>query len=108
MANSNTVIIGILGTVVALDVATGSEIWRTELTGGAFVNVTLLDGNVYAATRGELFALDSATGQQLWHNKLKGLGTGLMTVAGAAQVPVSAARRLQQQGDATAAVIASS
>jgi outer membrane protein assembly factor BamB len=109
MAESHAVIVGLRGTVVALDVATGAELWRTALKGSDFVNVTLLNGIAYAATKGELFALDSATGTRLWHNTLKGLGLGLMTIAGAAQVPSSVAlRRKQQEAAAAAAIVASS
>jgi hypothetical protein len=106
MASQSAVFIGIKGTVLALDSATGVELWRTELKGMDFVNVAVLDGTVYAATKGELFALDPATGTKLWRNKLKGLGLGFVTIAGAGQVPAAASRQRRQQGAAAAATAA--
>jgi hypothetical protein len=76
-------IIGIAGTVVALDRATGKEAWRTKLKGYDFVNVSLQAGDVYATAMGEIYCLDSATGQVRWTNELKGLGHGLIAIAGA-------------------------
>ncbi|HYW42100.1 MAG TPA: PQQ-binding-like beta-propeller repeat protein [Bryobacteraceae bacterium] len=80
MAQTNLFFIGIAGTVVALDRSTGSELWRSKL-GGDFVNVTLQDGDLYAAAKGELFCLDPATGNVRWQNPLKGLGRSLITIA---------------------------
>jgi len=80
MAGQGAVYIGIRGDVLALDPATGTEIWRTSVKGASFVNVALVDDKLYAATGGEMFALDTATGQILWNNKLKGLGMGLVGV----------------------------
>jgi outer membrane protein assembly factor BamB len=99
--------VGIKGTVLALDRATGAEIWRTHLKGSEFVNVVLSDGDLLAATGGELFLIDIATGQIRWHNRLKGLGFGLVTVAPAcsAQQPASAAKRRKDQAAASAAAI---
>ena len=73
-------IIGIKGTVLALDQTKGEEIWRTPLKGGDFVNLTVVGEQVLATTRGEIFCLDK-NGAILWHNPLKGLGHGLVTVA---------------------------
>jgi outer membrane protein assembly factor BamB len=75
--------IGVNGTVLAIDRATGQEVWRTKLKGGDFVNVVLDEGELYATTKGELFSLDPATGTIRWQNELKGLGLGIIT-AGAA------------------------
>jgi outer membrane protein assembly factor BamB len=58
MVPNNLIFIGIKGTVVALDRATGSEVWRSELKGKDFVNVVLQDGDLYATTKGEVFCLD--------------------------------------------------
>jgi outer membrane protein assembly factor BamB len=102
MAGRDAILIGIRGTVLALDPASGDELWRITLKGADFVNVTLLDGRILAATKGELFALDPATGQILWQNKLQGLGLGFVTIAGAAQVP-AIARRKKQDADAAGA-----
>lgn len=81
MASSNLVFIGIKGSVVALDRATGTQVWATSLKGHEFVNVAFFDDELYAAAKGELYCLDSATGQVRWHNLLKGYGWGLMTIA---------------------------
>ena len=80
---SGNVYVGIKGHVVALDRATGSELWRTRIKGGDFVNVAFLDGQLFATTRGEAFRLDETTGAVLWNNKLEGLGLGLVSIASA-------------------------
>jgi len=77
----NSLLIGIQGTVLALDRESGAEIWRTKLKGIGFVNVVLFGGQVLATTSGEIFCLDHGKGEILWHNPLKGLGRGLVTVA---------------------------
>jgi outer membrane protein assembly factor BamB len=81
MGISNTVFVGIHGSVVALDKSTGTELWRTNLKGSDFVNVAVADDNIFATTKGALFCLDQATGQIRWQNPLKGLGFGLSTIA---------------------------
>ena len=50
----DVIFVGIKGTVLALDRATGTIQWRTELQGSDFVNVIQQDGDLYAATRGRL------------------------------------------------------
>ncbi len=106
MSQTNLIFIGIKGTVVALDRATGSEVWRSELKGKDFVNVVLQDGDLYATTKGELFRLDPATGKIRWQNPLKGLGWGLITIAASgSQQPV--VMREKGQRDETAAAAAS-
>jgi outer membrane protein assembly factor BamB len=104
MARS-TLFIGIKGTVVALDRATGAEVWRSEL-GGDFVNVALQDGDLYAATKGELFCLDPATGAIRWQNQLKGLGRGLITIAGSGGQQTMVMREKQQRDEAAAGTAA--
>lgn len=102
---SNLIYLGIKGTVIALNRATGEELWRTTLKGGDFVNV-VLDGNqLYATTKGEIFCLDTKTGEPLWHNKLSGLGLGLITIAGttASQVVPAQEKRMRDAAAATAA-----
>lgn len=69
--------------MVALDRATGAELWRTKLKGADFVNVSFLDGQLYATTRGEAYCLDETTGHVRWNNRLRGLGWGLVTIASA-------------------------
>ena len=81
MAVSELLFVGIKGSVVALDRATGTQVWATRLKGTDFVNVVLSGGELYAASRGELFCLDQSTGCIRWRNPLKGLGYGLATIA---------------------------
>jgi outer membrane protein assembly factor BamB len=108
MASSSHVYIGIQGQVLALDRATGEEVWRTELKGSNFVNVVLLDRELLASTRGELFALDPATGEIRWRNKLKGLGTGILTIAvpGGGQAVLGEQRRREDAAAAAASASA--
>jgi outer membrane protein assembly factor BamB len=89
--------IGVKGTVIALDRATGQELWRSDLKGSDFVNVAIEDGDIYATTKGELFCLDPASGHVRWHNELKGMGRGLITIASAASQQAVLMRRKQLQ-----------
>lgn len=74
--------IGIYGTVLALDPSTGEELWRAPLKKGHFISVVLVDDLLLASAGGEIFSLSKKDGSIVWHNKLKGLGHGLVTVAG--------------------------
>lgn len=109
MAISHVVYVGIKGSVVALDRATGTIVWQTGLTGSDFVNVAVGGEEVFASTKGELFCLDAATGQTRWRNRLKGMGMGLVTIAvpGGTSDQVSASRRRREQEQAAAAAAAS-
>ena len=104
MAVSDIVFLGIKGSVVALDRATGTQVWATHLKGRDFVNVVLDEGEIYAAASGELFCLDQSTGQVRWHNPLKGFGWGLMTIAtrGSSQIPVVTKRKRDMEAAAAA------
>jgi outer membrane protein assembly factor BamB len=106
MSQTNLVFIGIAGTVVALDRATGSEVWRSKL-GGDFVNMFLQDGDLYAATKGEFFCLDPATGTIRWQNPLKGLGRGLITIAASGSQQAVIMREKGQRDEAAAAAASS-
>jgi outer membrane protein assembly factor BamB len=81
MAEANLVYVGIKGTAVALDGATGGIVWQTRLKGGDFVHLVLARGNLLATTYGEIFCLDPATGEVRWKNPLKGFGLGLASIA---------------------------
>ena len=81
MKTAQLVFIGIKGSIVALNRATGEQVWATRLKGSDFVNVVLQDGAVLATTSGEVFCLHPLTGILMWHNPLKGFGTGLATIA---------------------------
>jgi outer membrane protein assembly factor BamB len=106
------VIIGIKGTVVALDRSSGAEVWRNSLKGGSqFVNVSIDRDQIFATTSGELFCLDKTSGQTLWHNRLRGLGQGLVTVAtegASSQVAVLAEKLFQDQQQAAAVAASTS
>ncbi len=102
---ANIIYLGIKGSVVALNRATGEEIWREELKGSDFVNV-VLDGNqLYATTQGEIFCLDISTGELLWQNNLPGMGWGLISIAtpGGSQVLSAQEKRMRDAAAATAA-----
>ncbi len=82
MSTSDLLFIGIKGSVIALDRATGAQIWTTHLKSSDFVNVVFDAGRIYATTSGEVFCLEPLTGNAVWHNPLKGFGWGLATIAG--------------------------
>jgi outer membrane protein assembly factor BamB len=110
MKTSDLVFIGIKGSVVALNRATGEQVWATHLKGSDFVNVVLQNEAVLASCYGEIFCLDPLTGNASWHNPLKGFGRGLATMAlegspgsGAALV-LAEKRRRDEQAAASAAV----
>jgi outer membrane protein assembly factor BamB len=96
---------------MALDSATGQQLWVAGLKGAEFVNVVLDAGNLYATARGEIFCLDPQSGGIRWHNPLKGYGLGLITIAGEG-IPQNAAalmaerRRRDEQQSAEAATAA--
>jgi len=111
MKTAQLVFIGIKGSVIALNRATGQQVWATHLKGGDFVNVVLQDGEVLASCHGEIFSLDPLTGIGMWHNPLKGFGTGLATIAaepgfGAANASALAEKRRRDEEAAAAAAVA--
>jgi outer membrane protein assembly factor BamB len=81
MKISDLIFIGIKGSVVALNRATGEQVWATHVKGSNFVNVVLQNDAVLASCDGEIFCLDPLTGNACWHNPLKGFGIGLATIA---------------------------
>ncbi|HRT55309.1 MAG TPA: PQQ-binding-like beta-propeller repeat protein [Candidatus Paceibacterota bacterium] len=97
MQTSDLLFIGIKGSVIALDRATGRQVWATHLKGWGFVNLLVHDDTVYALCNGEIFCLDPLTGNGLWHNPLRGFGTGLATMALAGAVPGSSAPAVAEQ-----------
>jgi outer membrane protein assembly factor BamB len=101
--------VGIKNCVVALDAATGAELWRVKLKGQDFVTV-LFDGqSLIAANAGEVFGLDPQDGGMLWHNNMKGLGLGLVSLASSriasdgTGTSTDAAQRRRQQAAAIGA-----
>jgi len=110
MASTGLIYVGIRGYVLALDRATGTEVWRTTLKGQDFINLALTDGELLATARGELYCLDPATGMIRWHNPLKGLGWGLVSIAtgeGRSAQTLSAEKVRQQKAAAAAAASSS-
>jgi outer membrane protein assembly factor BamB len=111
MKTSDLVFIGIKGSVVALDRATGQQVWATHLKGSDFVNVLLEDGAILASCYGEIFCLDPLKGDALWHNPLKGFGTGLATIAtehnpGTGNAPVLAEKHRRDEAAAASSAVA--
>jgi len=103
------VFLGVHGEVVALDRATGQEIWRTSLGGSDFVNLLLDQDRIIATTKGEAYCIDPATGQLLWHNNLPGMGWGLVSIAtssGATPFGPSSQKKRQDDQASTSTVIA--
>lgn len=100
--------LGVKGSVIAVDSATGQLVWETDLKGVDFVNVIIDDNNLFATTRGEIYCLDPQGGGIRWHNPLKGYGLGLVTIAADGVAPNTAViaaekrRRDQQQASAAA------
>jgi outer membrane protein assembly factor BamB len=113
-ALENVVFLGVHGAVLALDRATGEELWRVTLKGGDFVNMTLDRDQLFASTKGEVFCLDAMTGQTRWHSKLPGMGLGLISIVTAASPatnigPAAETRKRDEQSSAavTASIVAS-
>jgi len=110
MKTTELMYVGIKGSVVALNRATGEQVWATHLRGGDFVNVVLEGGKVFATTHGEVYCLDPATGNGLWHNPLKGFGIGLATIAAGDATghgtTLAMAQKRKQQEEAAAATAA--
>jgi len=107
MKTTDLIFIGIKGSVVALNRATGEQIWATHLKGAEFVNVVLQGEAVIASCSGEIFCLDSLTGNARWHNPLKGFGMGLATLAtgahaASANAPLQAEKQRRDQAAAAA------
>ncbi len=111
MKTADLIFIGIKGSIVALNRATGEQVWSTHQKGSDFVNVVLEKEVVLASCYGEIFCLDPLTGNGVWHNRLKGFGTGLATIAtqntlGSSTAAVLAEkRRRDEEAAASAAVV---
>jgi len=94
--------------VVALRPSDGAEIWRQRLKSASFVTVLAAGGTVFAGAGGELFCLEGSTGRIVWRNRLKGLGSGLVSFAGASTVEVAAAMAAAQAAAVAATAAAAS
>jgi outer membrane protein assembly factor BamB len=104
MAQRSLLFIGVGGAALALDRATGEEVWRTELKGSDFVSVVQSEKDLLATAKGELFCLDAATGKIRWKNQLKGMGRGLISIATSdGQQPVLAQEQRRRDQEAASA-----
>lgn len=88
--NASLIYVGIKGHVLAFDRKSGAEAWRTSLPARhkssiSIVNVFSDAEGVFASCAGEIFSLDPRSGAILWHDRLKGLGTGVVIFASAAE-----------------------
>lgn len=105
-SGSNMVVVGIKGTVLAIDRDTGETLWRTDLKGSDFVNVSVEGTDVFAASKGRLYRLDPASGEIRWCNELPGLGWGIVSIAGASQAGAIEETRRRAAAAAAAATSA--
>ena len=94
--NAVALIIGIKGTVLAIDRSTGEILWKTKLNGAQFVTVALEDGAIFAGTSGRLYRLDPTTGDVRWSNELSGMGYGLVCIAGASSAALFGENKRRQ------------
>lgn len=112
MKISDLIFIGIKGSVLALNRATGDRLWSTHLKGSDFVNVVVQEHTLLASCQGEIFCLDALTGEGRWHNPLKGFGTGLATIAAqdiqTDSAPLLAAKRRNDESAAAASAVVAS
>src|SRR5690606_27850635 len=88
------VYVAVKHTVLAIDRATGAEVWRTKLPKvrlrmNDFVGLALDGDALFASSSGEVFCLDAANGTVRWHNELDKLGVGVVSLLPA---PTSVAR----------------
>lgn len=102
--------LGIKGHVVAFEVQTGREVWRTLVRSSSITNVVPCGDVLLVYAKGHLFGLKKTTGQKLWGNSLDGLGYGfgLIATEGTQNAAVASAIAAQQQAAsaATAAAVA--
>ena len=84
------IFVGIKNHVLALDAATGDEMWRAKLKGSDFVSVFWDGQHLVAANAGEAFGIDPQSGAILWHNPMKGLGLGVVSLASSRVAPTDA------------------
>jgi outer membrane protein assembly factor BamB len=72
--------IGIGRHVVAIQMSTGQELWRTKLKMSAsYTTITVRPEGIFAGANGHLFCLDPATGAIRLRNALDGLGHSIIS-----------------------------
>ena len=99
----NMIFIGIRGYALAIDRATGAGSVADQPQGRDFVTVALAGSDLLAASRGRLYCLEAASGIVRWQNELKGLGFGLVSIAG---TDVTAIAEVERRRAAEAAAAA--
>jgi len=102
-SGSNIVVVGIKGTVLAIDRDTGETLWATALKGSDFVSVSVEGADVFAGSKGRLYRLDAASGEIRWCNELPGFGWGIVSIAGSSQAGAIEETRRRAAAVATAA-----
>ena len=87
--NGRLFVVTAAGNVAAVDVDTGSVVWRKSIRGPGIYSFsstpTAADGRVFISgggMQGTLFALDQTTGQIIWQNKVIGHQSSAPTVDG--------------------------
>lgn len=83
--------IGVGSHVVAIQAATGEELWRTKIKRSSYMTIHQDGDLLFAGAGGELFCINRLSGTILWHNKLKGLGLGLVAFPGTSEASMHAA-----------------
>lgn len=99
---AGALVVGLKGTVVAVDRHSGETLWSTHLKGSNFVTVAVEEGAVFAGTGGRLYRLDPSTGDVLWSNDLPGLGFGIVCIAGEPSSAIAEYKRRQDASHAAA------
>lgn len=83
IAHQTVYVTTLQGQVVALEAATGTERWRTDLGIDISAAPTVAGTNVLIGTKsGMVFSLDAQSGEVLWDFKTEGMITGSPIVAG--------------------------
>lgn len=79
-------IVAVAGRVAALDVATGRELWRNELSGAGTGTVELVidNGRIFVAvgSTSVVACIDYETGRELWRTTTATYGRATMVVDG--------------------------
>lgn len=75
--------------VMAIDPATGTELWSVRMPTPMFGALTVADGVVFLGLiNGEIYGLDTVTGAQVFHDAVNGpLGGGISVARGRVYVP---------------------
>ncbi|MBC8087735.1 MAG: PQQ-binding-like beta-propeller repeat protein [Phycisphaerae bacterium] len=89
--NPDVMYIGVGSHVVAIQMSTGEELWRTKVKRATYMTLSRDGDRIFAGASGELFCIDRNSGEILWHNKLKGLGLGLVAFSGTSETAMMAA-----------------